>query len=123
MAPALVLTVLGGTGWADDHFLDDFLAFPTRIIRVAHFAFASFVCANDSVGTGTIRVLLGAAFQDKVLTGSPGRHDAMTQLTAKHGNEPMNRPSGWLMSRKGCTPHLGADWRNAVQGQQDQGGE
>jgi len=88
--PVSVLAVIGGTGWADDHFLDDLLTFPTRIIRVVIFAFARFVRANECVGTGTIRVLLAAPFQDQALAGSPGRHDALTQLTAKHGIEPMN---------------------------------
>lgn len=85
-----VLAVFGGTDGADDHFLDDFLALPTRIIRVAHFAFARFVCAKERVGPRTVRVLLVAPFQDNALAGSPGRHDALTQLTAKHGIEPMD---------------------------------
>jgi hypothetical protein len=96
-----VLAVLGGTGGADEHFLDDFLTLPTRIIRVVLLAFACLVGANERVGPGTIRILLAAPFQDKVLAGSPGRHDTLTQLTAKHGNEPMDLLSGWLLSRKG----------------------
>jgi hypothetical protein len=85
-----VLAVLGGTSRADDHFLDDLLAFPTQIIRVVLFAFARVADANERVGPGTMRIQLAAPFQDKVLTGSPGRHDALTQLTAKHGNEPID---------------------------------
>jgi len=85
-----VLAVLGGTGGADDHFLDDLLAFPARIIRVVLFAFAGLVGANERVSPGTIRVRLAAPFQDKVLGRSPGRHDALTQLTAEHGNEPID---------------------------------
>jgi hypothetical protein len=96
-----VLTVFGGAGWADDHFLDDLLAFSTRIIRVILFALAGLVRANKRVCPRTIRVHFAAPFQAKMLAGSPGRHDALTQLTAKHGNEPMNGPSGWLVSRKG----------------------
>ena len=74
---ASVLAVLGGTGWADDHFLDDLLALPTRIIRVVLFAFATLVGTNERVGPGTIRVPLAAPLQDNVLAGSPGRHDAL----------------------------------------------
>jgi hypothetical protein len=85
-----VLAVLGGTSRADDHFLDDLLAFPTRIIRVVLFEFARVAGANERVGPGTIRIPLAAPFQDKMLTGSPGRHDALTQLTAKQRNEPMD---------------------------------
>jgi hypothetical protein len=85
-----MLSVPGRTGWADQHFLDDFLAFSTRIIRVVDLAFASFVRANEMVRHRTKRIKLAAPFQDKVLTGSLGWHDALTQLTAKHGNEPMN---------------------------------
>ncbi len=88
MVPASLLAVLHGTGWADDHFLDDFLAFAARIIRMVLFAFARVVGANERVGSGAIRILLAAPFQDKVLARSMGRHDTLTQLTAKHGNEP-----------------------------------
>ncbi len=102
-----MLAVLGGTGRADDHFLDDLMAFATRIVRMVFFAFANLVGANKRVGPGTIRVLLAASFQDKVLAGSPGWHDALTQLTAKHGNEPRDRLSRWLMSRKGFMPAWG----------------
>lgn len=96
-----MLAVLSGTSRADDHFLDDFLAFPTRIIRVVLLAFACVARANERVGPGTMRVLLAAPFLDKVLARSPRRHNALTQLTAKHGNEPRQGLSGWLMSRKG----------------------
>lgn len=85
-----MLAVFGGTRLTDDHFLDNLLALSTRIIRVVLFAFARLVGANERVGPGTIRILLAAPFQDKVLAGSPGRHDTLTQLTAKHGNEPRN---------------------------------
>jgi hypothetical protein len=105
--PASVLAVSGCTVGADDHFLDDLLAFSTGIVGVVLFAFASLIRANERVGTGTIRVLLAAPFQDNVLAGSPGWHDALTQLTAKHDNEPMNRPSGWLTSRQGNKPQFG----------------
>jgi hypothetical protein len=44
---------------------------------------------------------------DDVLTGSPGRHDAFTQLTVEHGNEPMDGPAGWLNSQQGCRPPWG----------------
>ena len=43
-----MLAVPGCTGWADHHFLDDFLAFPTRIIRVVLLAFAFVVQANKT---------------------------------------------------------------------------
>jgi hypothetical protein len=102
-----VLAVLSGTDRADDHFLDDLLTFPTRIIRVVLLAFTRVARANDRVGPGTIRVRLAAPFQDKVLARSPGRYDALTQLTAEHGNEPRDRLSGWLMARKGYPPHWG----------------
>jgi hypothetical protein len=115
--------VLGGTGWADDHFLEDLLAFSTRIIRVVLFAFARLIGTNERVSPGTIRVLLAAPFQDKVLAGSPGRHDALTQLTTEHGNEPRDRPSGWLMSRKGCTPRGGAEQKNAALDEKTSAGE
>lgn len=85
-----MLAVLGGTSRADDHFLDNLLALPTRIIRVVLFSFACPVGANERVSPGTIRILLATPFQDKVLAGSPGWHDTLTQLTAKHGNEPRN---------------------------------
>ena len=85
-----MLAVLGGTSRADDHFLDDFLTLPTRIIRVVLLALTRVADANERVSPGTIRILLATPFQDKVLAGSPGWHDTLTQLTAKHGNEPRN---------------------------------
>lgn len=121
--PASVLAVLSGTSRADDHFLNDFLAFPTRIIRVVLLAFARVADANERVRSGTIRVRLASPFLDKMLAGSPGRHDALTQLTAKHGNEPMDGLSGWLISRKGCTPRGGAEWRNTALDQRTSAGE
>jgi hypothetical protein len=54
------------------------------------FAFARLVGAKERVGSRTIGVLLGAPLKDKALAGSPGRYDTSTQLTAKHGNEPIN---------------------------------
>jgi hypothetical protein len=39
--------------------------------------------------------------------GSLGRHNTLTQLTAEHGNEPNDRPSGWLTSRRGWKPRAG----------------
>ena len=81
---------MGGTSRADDHFLDDLLAFPTRIIRVVLFAFARVAGANERVGPGTIRIPLAAPFQDKVLAGSPRGHDTLTQLAAEHRNEPID---------------------------------
>ena len=79
-----MLAVLGGTGGADDRFLDDLLALPARIIRVVLLAFASLGDANHRVGLGTVRVLLAAPLQDQVLARSPRWHDALTQLTAIH---------------------------------------
>jgi hypothetical protein len=81
--------ILGGTGRTDHCFRDDLLAFTAGIIRVVLLAFARLVGANERVGHGTVRVLLAAPFQDKVLAGSMGWHDALTQLTAKHGKEPI----------------------------------
>ena len=104
---SLLAVLLSGAGGADDHFLGHLLAFPTRIIRVVLLALTCLGSADEGVGPGTIRVLLPAPVQDQALAGSPGRDDALTQLTAKHGNEPMDRPPGWLMSRRGCTPHAG----------------
>jgi hypothetical protein len=72
------------------HFLHGLLASSARIICVVLFAFARFVCANEGIRPGTIWVLLAAPFHDNVLAGSPGWHDALTQLTAEHGNEPMD---------------------------------
>jgi hypothetical protein len=106
-AAASCLSVFGGAIRANHHFLDDFLAFATRNIRVVLLAFAVLVAANEGVGPGTVRIVLAAPFQDKVLTGSPGRHDALTQLTAEHGNEPTDALSRWLMSRKGWRPSWG----------------
>jgi hypothetical protein len=83
------LAVPGGAIRADCHFLHDFLTFPTWIIRVVLFALAGLVAANERVRPGTIRILLAAPFQDTMLAGNTGRHDALTQLTAEHGNEPM----------------------------------
>src|SRR5262249_32258992 len=62
------------------------------------------VRAHERVGPGTIRVLLAAPFEDQVLAGGTGWHDALTQLTAEHGNEPRDGPAGWLTSRQACTP-------------------
>src|SRR5262249_46262889 len=107
MPESLLAVLLSGAGRADDHFLGHLLAFPTRIIRVMLFALALLVGANEGVGPGTIRVLLPAPVQDQALAWSPGRDDTLTQLTAKHGKEPMDSPPGWLMSRRGCTPHAG----------------
>ncbi len=104
-----MLAVLGGTSRADDHFLDDLLTLPTRIIRVVLLAFTRVADANERVGPGTIQVLLAAPLQHNMLTRSPGWHDALTQLTAKHENEPRDGLSGWLVSRKGCTPRSGAE--------------
>ena len=85
-----MLAVSDCTVGADNHFLDDLLAFSTRIVRVVLFALASLIRANERVSTGTIRVLFAAPFQDNVLAGSPGWHDALTQLTTEHGNEPLD---------------------------------
>ncbi len=87
---ASLLAVSGGTIRADDDFLNYFLAFPTRIIRVILLAFALVVGANKRVRPRTIRILLAAPIQHKVLTGSAGWNDTLTQLTAKHGNEPID---------------------------------
>lgn len=84
-----MLAVASGTGRTDDHFLDDLLALPARIVRVAHLAFASLARANERIGAGTIRVFFVSPFQDKVLGRSTGRHDALTHLTTEHENEPM----------------------------------
>jgi hypothetical protein len=104
---ASLLSVLLGTGWAHDHFLDILPAFPTWIIRVVLLTFSHIIGAKERVGPATIRILLAPHFQDKALARSPGRHDALTHLAAIHGDEPMNEPSGWLMSRKGSAPHQG----------------
>src|SRR5262249_23879716 len=101
------LAVPGGAIRADDHFLDDLLALAARIIRLDLFAFCRLIGAQERVGLGTKRVPLAAPFKDQAGAGSRGRHDTPTQLTAEHGDEPMDRPSGRLMSRKGCTPHWG----------------
>lgn len=94
-----MLTISGRTGRADDDFLDDLLAQAPWIIRVDFFTFASIGGANKRVGHRTVGVLLAAFLHDKVLARSTGRDDALTQLTAEHGNEPMISPSGWLISR------------------------
>lgn len=73
-----MLAVSGCTVGADDHFLDDLLAFSTWIVGMVLFAFASLIRANKGVGTGTIRVLLAAPFEDNVLAGCPGWYDALT---------------------------------------------
>jgi len=103
--PDSLLTVSGGAVGTDDHFLDDLLARPTGIIRVVLLAFARFIGADKRVGPATIRVLLATPLNDKVLAGNTRRNDTPTQLTDEHGNEPIDGPSGWLMSRSGCTPH------------------
>ena len=90
MPESLLAVLLSGAVGADDNFLGYLLTFPTRIIRVVLFAFALLVGTNEGVGPGTIRVLLTAPVQNQALAGSPGRDDALTQLTAKHGNEPMD---------------------------------
>jgi hypothetical protein len=90
MLESLLAVLLSGAGRADDHFLGHLFAFPTRVIRVMLFALALLVGANEGVGPGTILVLLTAPVQDQTLRGSPGRDDALTQLTAKHGKEPMD---------------------------------
>ena len=90
MPESLLAVLLNGAGGADNHFLGHLLTFPTRIIRVVLFALALLVGTNEGVGPGTIRVLLAAPIQDQALAGSPGLDDALTQLTAKHENEPMD---------------------------------
>jgi hypothetical protein len=89
--PASRLTVLGRTVGAGNHFLNDFLAFSTRIIP--KFLFGLLLrrrLTDDDIGLGTIRVLLAAPCQNKMLTGRVGRDDTLTQLTTEHGNEPMD---------------------------------
>jgi hypothetical protein len=63
--------------------------------------------AKDDICVGTIRVVLLAPPQDYAVARSPGRHDTLAQLTAEHGNEPRDGPSGWLRSREVCTPPRG----------------
>jgi hypothetical protein len=104
--------------------LDDLLPLPARIIPVLFLGLlVRRAFPNDDIGPGAVRVVLAALLQDEALARGPGRHDALTQLTAEHGNEPMDGPSGWLMSQKGCTPPWGADQRNAAPDRRDQGGE
>ena len=83
-----MLTVSGGAGRAGGHFPDNLLTRSPRVVRVVLFALAGLVRAKERVGPGTKRVLLAAPPHDQALAGSPGRHDALTQLTAEHENEP-----------------------------------
>ena len=101
------------TARADNQFLDDLLALATWIIPVEYLAAAGLAGTNERVGSGTKRVLLVASFHDEAFTWRAGRHDALTLLTAEHGNEPMMNLSGWLMSRKACTLHCGAEQRKS----------
>lgn len=50
----LTLAVFDGAAWADEHFLDDFLAETAGIVRVVLLALAIFAGANKSVGAGTV---------------------------------------------------------------------
>jgi hypothetical protein len=90
---------LGRTRRTNDHFLHDLPAFATWIVPVLFLGFLPCLVDDDHIGPGTIEVLLSAHFQDKLLAWSTRRHDALTQLTTKHGNEPMDLPSGLLTSR------------------------
>jgi hypothetical protein len=83
------LAVSGRTIRADDHFPDNLVTFSTGIIRVVLLAFARLLGAKELVGPGAVRVHLAAPLQDQVLTRSTGWHNALTQLTAIHGIEPM----------------------------------
>lgn len=84
------LAVFGGTLRTDDHFLDGLLALSSRIIHELFLRLLSGKDAHHEVGPGTIGVLLAALFHNKVLARSTRRHDALTQLAAKHEIEPMD---------------------------------
>ena len=102
------LAVFGRTRWASDHFLRDLLAFPTRIVAILLLAFLRWLTDHHDICPGTIRILFAAPFHDKALARSLGRHDAMTQLAAEHGIEPIDKPSGWLTSQEVLyAPNLG----------------
>jgi hypothetical protein len=98
----LLLPLLCCTFRADDHFLDDFLTGAAGIIRVVHLALVVLVGANKCVRHRTIWVLFAASFHAKAFVWSTGRSNRLTQLTAKHGNEPIIGHSGWLMARTFC---------------------
>jgi hypothetical protein len=104
--------VLGRALGADDHFLDNLLTFPAPIIGMELFAFARLIGAKERVGSRTIGVLLGAPLKDNALASSPGRYDTSTQLTAKHGNEPINDLRGGSCLERVARP-VGAQERRS----------
>ena len=98
------------------------MAFPTWIVGMVLFAFANLVGAKKRIGPGTIRVRPAASFQDKMLTRSPRWHDALTQLTAKHANEPGIDFRGGSCPERVVRP-VGAGQMTAAHDQQDRGDE
>src|SRR4051794_14055293 len=72
-------------GGAHDHFLDGLLAYAAGVVA-EHFLGLLAILGRDhhDVGLGPTRVLLPTPLQDQALGRSPGRHDALTQLTAIH---------------------------------------
>lgn len=107
----------------DIHLLVDFLPLPTRIVRVGKLTLAVLWFTPKGVRAGPAWIHLGPLLYNDRITWSSGWNNALTQLTAKHGNEPKvillggscpNRNVGQLDEQAGG---------EAVTGQRDQNGE
>ena len=80
----------GRAAWANDHFIDGFFTFTAWVVPVLLLGFLGRLVDHDDVGPGAVGVFLGAPLQHQALARRTRRHDALTHLTAEHGNEPID---------------------------------